>query len=1034
MKYIISLLLLFVLPLCGRAEKHCVFTPIDATHGLSGNKVRNITQLPDGRMMITTEGLVNLYDGTNFSYLHYNHTNICRLTEYSGFHHEYIDDHGYMWMKNRYQLMAIDIGRERFVENPDSLLASWGVDAPMKDFFMDKARNLWVITGRDDLVCIDRTSLKAEAFLAGVSAVGLDADQLYDLGLLNGKLYLFYRSGLLVCFDRESRRELYRQRLSDELPAGKYGNTSYVVPGDNTFYQLCNGNKGGVMLSYNIEKRKWDIVLQTDYWLNYLSVDKDGSLWVSCYKGLWNIAPDLKNKQYIPTLKLVDGRNIDTEVSTLYNDSQGGMWVGTLNRGMLYYHPDRFRFQNIGRTLFPVPAATNVYVTCFAELDGNVLVGTHEGLFCHNPADGSMSLYSRRLANTPCRALFKDSRQRIWLGTSGQGLYCLMPGGEIEHYPLSGQTIFSITECPDGNLYLCTPSRGFGTFSPLTGQFEMAKGIPQAEGFPVYQLVATGTDTVAGITRNGWFIYDLKKNECTLQPTSHECNTIFADRQKRLWVGLEDGLLLWDASGGRQVVHYTTHGLVNNSVRSISQAPDDALWISTSGGITRVDASGDTCSFVNFNQYDGVITDEFCERSAFIGIDGTLYWGGINGLNKYAPQHDAVQRAYAKPLFVGFDLFGEHVETGRVYSGRKILQRPITLTEKIELAHNQNFFTLEFSALNYINPTQTYYRYQLVGIDHSEREIRSADGKGLATYTDLPPGNYTFRVQAADNGESWMGKYAEMTIIVQAPFWRTTFAYTLYILLAAGIMIFIILAYIRRKRRKLIREQKEKLDEMKSTFLQNINQELAEPIGKIITPLDTILKHTDEGRTKLQLKEIQANAVELKELVEQLSEGILSPSSPHENELALEDLLHNMRQLLEQQEKRKEQLKATPEGVQDDTLLSPADEAFLRKALQYVEQNLDNPDYSVEVLSRDMGMERTGLYRKLVSVVGKTPTNFIRSIRLKRAAQLLEEGHTVAEVADRVGFSTSSYLSKCFQEEFGMRPVQYVNSLKKQSK
>ncbi len=107
-----------------------------------------------------------------------------------------------------------------------------------------------------------------------------------------------------------------------------------------------------------------------------------------------------------------------------------------------------------------------------------------------------------------------------------------------------------------------------------------------------------------------------------------------------------------------------------------------------------------------------------------------------------------------------------------------------------------------------------------------------------------------------------------------------------------------------------------------------------------------------------------------------------------------------------------------------------ADETFLRKVLQYIEQNLDNPEYSVEVLSRDMGMDRTGLYRRLISVVGKTPTNFIRSIRLKRAAQLLKEGYTVAEVADLVGFNTSSYLSKCFQEEFGMRPSQYINQWK----
>lgn len=128
--------------------------------------------------------------------------------------------------------------------------------------------------------------------------------------------------------------------------------------------------------------------------------------------------------------------------------------------------------------------------------------------------------------------------------------------------------------------------------------------------------------------------------------------------------------------------------------------------------------------------------------------------------------------------------------------------------------------------------------------------------------------------------------------------------------------------------------------------------------------------------------------------------------------------------------KRKELLKTAQKPASDNSLLSAADEAFLRKVLQFVEQNLDNSEYSVEVLSRDMGMDRTGLYRRLISVVGKTPTNFIRSIRLKRAAQLLKEGYSVAEVADLVGFSTSSYLSKCFQEEFGMRPSQYVNQWK----
>lgn len=99
-------------------------------------------------------------------------------------------------------------------------------------------------------------------------------------------------------------------------------------------------------------------------------------------------------------------------------------------------------------------------------------------------------------------------------------------------------------------------------------------------------------------------------------------------------------------------------GLVNNSIRSIIQTQDHAIWVSTSNGITRITVTGEgeqiRYSFANFNRYDGVITDEFCERSSFVAEDGTLYWGGINGFNKFVPLHTTMERAYAAPLFVGF--------------------------------------------------------------------------------------------------------------------------------------------------------------------------------------------------------------------------------------------------------------------------------------------------------------------------------------------------------------------------------------------
>jgi len=109
-----------------------------------------------------------------------------------------------------------------------------------------------------------------------------------------------------------------------------------------------------------------------------------------------------------------------------------------------------------------------------------------------------------------------------------------------------------------------------------------------------------------------------------------------------------------------------------------------------------------------------------------------------------------------------------------------------------------------------------------------------------------------------------------------------------------------------------------------------------------------------------------------------------------------------------------------------------ADEMFLAKALELVEKNLNVPDYSVENLSRDLCMDRTGLYRKLIALLDKSPSLFIRNIRLQKAAGLILDGElSISEITERVGFSSPSYLSKCFQEMYGCRPSEYAEMIKK---
>lgn len=140
-------------------------------------------------------------------------------------------------------------------------------------------------------------------------------------------------------------------------------------------------------------------------------------------------------------------------------------------------------------------------------------------------------------------------------------------------------------------------------------------------------------------------------------------------------------------------------------------------------------------------------------------------------------------------------------------------------------------------------------------------------------------------------------------------------------------------------------------------------------------------------------------------------------------------LMVRIEKLIEQQEKRKQEFSKNIEVNPSLITITSVDEKLIQRALEYIEKNMDNTEYAVEELSRDLGMTRMNLYRKLQSITGNTPSDFIKSIRLKRAAQLLQGSRlTMAEVADRVGFSSASYFTKCFKEMFGVTPTQYAET------
>ncbi|MBA0882698.1 hybrid sensor histidine kinase/response regulator transcription factor [Flavobacterium undicola] len=1306
------------------AQQSFVFTSIDSKNGLSENRVRTILQLQDGRMVVITEGVTNIYDGTSFKYLHLEGNNISRLTGYSGFHHGYVDQE-YVWIKDKGKLMLLDIKQERFVSKPDSVLFKMGIREPIADFFLDASQNYWVLTSSDKLLFRNAKNGKTSIFLKNVSTPNGSKDQLYDVAVIRQQLFLFYRNGLIVCYDLKTAKELYKTNsLSNENPT-KYGNTLMVVQSENSLYQIRNGG-GGIMLGYDIKKRTHTKILQTDYWLNTISVDSKGNLWVSCAIGLWLIDKNLKQKQFIPSFKLVDGTEVNTEASTLYNDSQGGLWIGTFNHGLLYYHPDRFKFKNVGKTFFGTQLK-DIDVTCFEQTAQNtILVGTKKGLYSYSPKTSKLFIFRELPADVDCLSMTKDSQNRIWICTRNKGVYCLQ-NNQLKHIDGLGGNCRSIAEKPDGQFLVAT-SDGLANFNPVSGKFQSLQLTLNGEALgSVSQLIPFDKQSFLGRSNTGLFVYNYKMNNIRqplkelLKNENQNYTAIFKDSRGIVWIGTQDGLSVWQPSKAELHTLFTDDGLVNNSIKGIVEDKQGLIWITTAGGVSRIAVNNKgkqlRFSIANFNHYDGVIENEFTPSATFASDKGQLLMGGVNGFNIIDLQKPWSFKQLQKPLFTGLMLFGTKVKSGESYDGNTILKNAIATTKSIALNYNQNFISVDFSALNYVNPTQTYYRYRLEGVDDNWREIVAQNGTGTATYTNLASGTYVLKVKAASNSREWSKEYAEISIVVNPPFWKTPIAYVLYLAIVL-LLLYLSLSYYKKwTNQQLMRKNEEKLNQMKFSFFTNVSHEFRTPLTLIITPLESILKEIKETAIESRIKLVHRHALNLQHLVNQLLDfrrleisgeklnltfgdlvdfvtqfedlfgklaqekqiefsiqsekpesfmyfdkdklykvinNLLSNafkftpaggtitvqlSQPMENQnldfvqlkvidsgsgisendlpnvfnrfyqasttqggsgiglhlvkeyvalhsgdiivesepnvktvfavtiptnlvpqkidfetllvvpedtignqiiatpskketlLVVEDnddlrhflvtelshkyevfeaadgeegehlalsksldlivsdvmmpkvdgfelckriksnvqtshipvilltartseelkmtgyqsgadeylakpfnleiLLLRIDKLIAQKNQRQSTFSQKLEVNPKEITITSIDEQLIEKALGYMEKNMDNPDYSVQQFSQDLGMDRTVLYKKMQSITGLAPSEFIRSIRLKRAAQLLIQGqYPVAEVAEKVGFNTQKYFSKYFKEAFGVSPSKYAQNEK----
>lgn len=1339
MRYLSSILVL-LLSISSFAINQYKFRLIDIVDGLSDNQIRGLSITPDGRIAVRTASIMNIYNGTTFEYFHYDKKqkyvwNYNRPTK------EYYDNQGRIWMKELGYLLLLDLNTNKFNYNISEELATLGITKRLKNLFIDDSKNYWFLTEDNTFTFYDTTQSKLITIEDGQS----DFTRLYgipmELTQYKNLCWIVYSSGLIRCWDYTSHEFIFQETRFLNI-IGDFTDRIYIHPDAVGNIWLMYNN--AVYFHHRIN-RDWKEVATIKGISNFftcMDMDNDGNVWVGTSKsGLRYIDGKTFEVTHLPGMRLINGGVQDNDIFTLFIDPNNGIWIGTLFQGLCYYHPSMQKFQLI-QTINTGTQITNETIRCFLEEeDGTVLIGSGDGLYRFYPESKKVERLFKEQINDLCLSIRKDHSGRIWVGTYLGGFFCI-EGKQIRQYLRSSINLEkdpnqNISRCiyedTDGRFWACVTG-GVGQIDPVTGKmlYMLADKYPEIKDYTlIYHLYPINDETFAAVGDKGIYYYNTKRDSLYIPGTDNpdfEQNIkyfgILKDTRGLEWFATEDGIRVWDKTKLYKLT--VTEGLPNNEVYSLLEDDNGVIWASTLNGICKIALiqSNDTYNFsiVNFGISDGLQWGKFYDHSALKAKDGTLYFGGAHGFNYFDPNKIIYNNSKNKPVLTAFRIFNSLIKEEEKYNGKVILEEPINKTKQITLKYNQNFITFEFAGMNYVNPSQTYYKYMLKNFDEDWNEI-SGNELGKATYTGLRPGKYNFMVYTANNDKVWGEIPYELTIIITPPFWATSYAIIIYIILSIAIFIYILKRYQRRTQKKILKEkeiyeqeQKIKLDLMKFQFFTNISHEFRTLLTLILTPLETLIKQQSDMVLKKKLDSIYQNAHLLLSLVNQLldfrkleikgekvlfktgniiqfikdiylqfkelsttknidftletsvdyllinydhdmmykiinnllsnafkftpqnghiqltvnkadrndkeyimievsdtgcgidekdlphiferfyqikddnapagsgiglhlvkeyarlhngditvssqinigstftvyipvdlpktndknhqeeeekngtGEGDIIPDTKEKDDrkklLVVEDndefrnylteqlsecyrvidapngeeaeklilseypdliisdlmmpkmdgielcqrvksniqtshtpfilltartsdeskmegyeagadsyiskpfsfelLCIRIKKLIEQQENRKMLFHKTIEITPSSITTTSLDEELVRKALNFVEENIDNPEYSIEDLSKDLGLSKTHLNRKLQSIVDLTPLQFIRSIRLKRAAQLLTNSqYNINEISYMVGFNTLKYFNSHFKEEFQMTPSQY---------